>query len=133
MKATLKSGFTQVLVAVTLLVTPLAMGSAIAQRPPVFAELDLTSEQQADLQALFQSRRAEIDNILTDAQQQQFQEAYRELQDFQAAVGEVDNLTEAQKQEIQTVVQGSREEIREILTDEQLRELRALLQERRRN
>ena len=133
MKFIAKSAFAHLFIAASLLMMPFTVSAAIAQRPSLIEELDLTSEQRSQLEDIFQQRRAEIDSILTDVQQQQFRDAYRELQDFQAAVEEIDNLNEAQQQDIQAVLEGSREDIQEVLSEEQLAELREILQERRQN
>jgi Spy/CpxP family protein refolding chaperone len=117
----------------TVIAAPFTIASASAQDFPILEELELTDEQQEQVQDIFQDLRGDIDNILTDEQQAQFREAYQEAQDFRTAAAAIDNLTNDQKAEIRAAMQDSRGEISEVLTEEQRAELRALLQDRRQN
>ncbi|MEM9007692.1 MAG: Spy/CpxP family protein refolding chaperone [Cyanobacteria bacterium P01_F01_bin.86] len=126
-------GLAGLLTAATVFVAPLAVPSAIAQDFPLMEELDLTEEQRAQVQANFEERRAAVGEILTEEQQEQAREAFREEQNFRAALAAVDDLTEEQKADLQVVFQEAREDFNEILTEEQQAELQALIEERRQN
>jgi Spy/CpxP family protein refolding chaperone len=117
----------------TVIAAPFTIASASAQDFPMLEELELTDEQQEQVQDIFQDLRGDIDDILTDEQQAQFREAYQEAQDFRTAAAAIDNLTNDQKAQIRAAMQASRGEISEVLTEEQRAELRALLQDRRQN
>ena len=130
----LPTGLVALAAAAAIAVVPMMTSGANAQaRPEIFAELDLTADQQAQIQAILADRREEVESIFTDEQRSQFREAYEESQDFRAAAAAVDDLTDDQKAEYRAVAQASREEISEVLTEEQLEEFRALVQERRNN
>jgi Spy/CpxP family protein refolding chaperone len=107
--------------------------AANAQDVSMLEELELTDEQQEQVQDIFQDLRGDIDDILTDEQQAQFREAYQEAQDFRTAAAAIDNLTNDQKAQIRAAMQASRGEISEVLTEDQRAELRAALRERRLN
>jgi hypothetical protein len=81
----------------TVIAAPFTIASASAQDFPILEELELTDEQQEQVQDIFQDLRGDIDNILTDEQQAQFREAYQEAQDFRTAAAAIDNLTNDQK------------------------------------
>ena len=83
------------------------MQSAIAQPFPALEELDLTEEQRTQIQDNFRERRAEIEDILTDEQQEQFRETYQESQNFRTAVEAVDDLSEDQKEALRGVYPNS--------------------------
>lgn len=117
----------------TVIAAPFAIGAANAQNFPILEELDLTTEQQAEIQDIVQDLRSDLDDILTDEQQEQFQAVYRELRDVRAAAAEIDDLTDAQKAEIRAAMQASQGELSGVLTEAQRAELRSLLQERRQN
>ncbi|MGD1941977.1 MAG: hypothetical protein ACFB0G_11750 [Leptolyngbyaceae cyanobacterium] len=122
------------LAAAAVIGMPMMMSGAIAQtRSEVFAELDLTADQQEQIQAILAGRREDVESIFTDEQREQFREAYEESQDFRAAAAAVDDLTDDQKAEYRAVAQASRDEISAVLTEEQLEELRSRMQERRNN
>jgi len=117
----------------TLMMAPPTLMAANAQAYPLLQELELSDDQQAALQDIFQDLRSDLDDILTDEQQEQFRAVYRELQDVQAAAQAIDNLTDSQKEDIREVVQATRADLSEVLTDEQLAELQAIRQQRRQN
>jgi protein CpxP len=131
MKRYLKLGLLALAGAVTLSTT------ALISQPPAFAEpgqilqeLDLTAEQQSQIQAIFEARRSDIEAILSEDQRDQFFDTLQENRNFREAIAAAD-LTEAQQDEIRTVMQTSRGEISEILTEEQRQELRDLMTQRR--
>ncbi|WP_017301568.1 hypothetical protein [Nodosilinea nodulosa] len=107
----------------TLMMAPLTLTAANAQVYPLLEELELSDDQQAAVQDIFQDLSGDLDGILTDEQQEQFQAAYRELQDVRAAVQAIDNLTTSQRGDLRKVLQDTQADLREVLTDEQLAEL----------
>ncbi len=117
----------------TVITAPFTIASASAQDLSILEEIDLTEEQQAQIQEIVQDLRGDVDDVLTDEQQAQFRDAYRELQDFRAAAAAIDNLTDDQKAEIRAAMQDLRGDISEVLTEEQRAELRAALRDRRQN
>ena len=133
MKRILQLGLVGLVATVAVLTAPFTVTSAIAQSFSILEELELTEDQKTQLQANFEERRAEINEILTDEQREQFQETYQESQDFRTAASAVDDLTEDQKESLQDVFQTTRQNLSEVLTDEQLSDLRSIMQERRRN
>ncbi|MEL6384034.1 MAG: Spy/CpxP family protein refolding chaperone [Cyanobacteria bacterium J06626_18] len=133
MKRTVQLGLAGILTAATVFVAPFVTQVAIAQTFPILEELDLTEEQRTQIRDNFEDRRAEIEDILTDEQRQQFREAYEESQDFRTAAAAVDDLSEDQKESVQGVFQATREDLSEILTEEQQAELRSIVAERRQN
>lgn len=117
---------------VTLMATPFTTATANAQDYPLLQELELSDDQKEAVQEIFQDLRSDFDDILTDEQQEQFWAVYQELQDVQAAAQAIDNLTDSQKEDIREVLQDTRADLSEVLTDEQLAELREIRQNRRR-
>lgn len=117
----------------TLMMAPPTLTAANAQAYPLLEELELSDDQQAAVQDIFQDLSGDLDGILTDAQQEQFQAAFRELQDVRAAVQAIDNLTASQRGDIRKVLQDTHADLSEVLTDEQLAELQQSRQPRRQN
>jgi len=117
----------------TLMMAPLTLTAANAQAYPLLEELELSDDQQAAVQNIFQDLSGDLDDILTDAQQEQFQAAYQELQDVRAAVQAIDNLTASQRGDIREVLQDTQADLSEVLTDKQLAELQQIRQQRRQN
>jgi Spy/CpxP family protein refolding chaperone len=116
----------------TLMMTPLTMTVVKAQEYPLLQELELSDDQKEAVQDIFQDFRDDLDEILTDDQQEQFWTVYQELQDVQAAALAIDNLTDSQKEAVREALQDTRADLSEVLTDEQLAELREIRQNRRR-
>ncbi len=117
----------------TLMMAPLTLTAANAQAYPLLQELELSDDQQAAVQDIFQDFRSDLDDILTDEQQEQFRTVYQELQDVQAAAQAIHNLTDSQKEDIREVLQDTQADLSEVLTDEQLAELQEIRQQRRQN
>lgn len=133
MKRCFHLGLISLAAAATLIAAPPTMTAANAQAYPLLQELELSDDQKAAVQGIFQDFRSSVDDILTDDQQEQFQNAYRELQDVRTAVAAIDNLSNDQKADIRRALQDIRADLREVLTDEQLAELREMQQTRRQN
>ncbi len=132
-----KISFIAVTIALSLAITPFAVKAEtnfsspqiIAQIPQIsFLErLGLTESQKAQFAEIRQNARAEIQNILTPQQQEQFQaitanmdqriEAFRSL-----------NLSDEQKSQVWNIIQSKKSQIQEILTPEQRQEIQTLRQ-----
>ncbi len=108
-----------------------AVAQAPPSSPPFFADLNLTPEQEAQLEALRQSHRSQFEAILTPEQQQILTEL--EAQEPREGEGqgrrgrrrirEALNLTEDQIAQLQTIREENRSEFEAILTPEQLTQL----------
>lgn len=125
-------GLVGLVTAATLMLTPGIISPAVAQTPAALEALDLTPEQLVEVRAIVTDTQAAIGEVLTDQQQQQFQAVYSELQDVRSAVAAIDNLTSTQQNELRSILLTSREELSDVLTDEQLAELQSQQSERRR-
>lgn len=133
MKRFLYLGFIGLAATATVMAAPFTLETASAQDFPLLQELELSDEQREQVEDIFQDLRSDFDDILTDDQQDQLWAVYQELQDVRAAVAAIDNLTDSQKEDIREALQASQAELREVLTEEQLAELRSLRQEHRQN
>ncbi|NJN22819.1 MAG: hypothetical protein HC812_18640 [Leptolyngbya sp. RL_3_1] len=132
MKRYLKLGLVALVGAVTLSTTALISqpSPALADPGQILQELDLTAEQQSQIQGIFEARRSDIEAILTEEQRDQFFETLQGNRNFREAIAAAD-LTDAQRDQIRAVMMDSREDISEILTEEQQQELRDLMTQRR--
>ena len=103
---------------------------ALADGPRVFEELNLTDAQRSELEALFDARRTEVEALLSDGQKDAFTTALAaDLYDFRAAFRAA-NLTADQRSAVREIMRGSREEVADILTEEQRQQLRETAGER---
>ncbi len=132
MKRYLKLGLLALVGAATLATTAMVSQPQVALAGPgqILQELDLTEEQQGQIQSIFEARRSEIEGILSQEQRDQFFETLQENRNFREAIAAAD-LTDAQRDDIRAVMMDSREDISAILTEEQRQELRDLMTEHR--
>jgi Spy/CpxP family protein refolding chaperone len=84
--------------------------------------LNLTSEQQAQMEQIKQSEREQIGNVLTDAQKTQL-EAARANRGERGQMFESLNLTDEQQTQIQQIREATRQQMDTILTAEQRQQL----------
>lgn len=91
--------------------------------------LNLTPEQQAQMQQIKQSMRAQMDNILT-AEQKARLEAARGNRENRRQVWESLNLTEEQQAQMREVRRASKEQMDAILSPEQRQQLQQRRQSR---
>ena len=97
----------------------------VAQVPQraVRERLGLTEAQKAQLAEIRQNTRAEIQNILTPQQQEQFQTITsnidRSMEAFRAL-----NLSDEQKSQVGNILQSKKSQLEEIITPEQRQQLR---------
>ncbi|NEP58840.1 MAG: hypothetical protein F6K31_17775 [Symploca sp. SIO2G7] len=114
--------------AVTLITAPLVVNAQrsnlLAQRPQaVLSNLDLTSEQQAQLEQIRNNADSQIASILNPAQQQQFQSIQAQREQLKEAK-EAMNLTSEQKEQMRSIKQSAKQQMAGVLTDEQRQQLR---------
>ncbi|NJL38988.1 MAG: hypothetical protein HC899_21260 [Leptolyngbyaceae cyanobacterium SM1_4_3] len=109
----------------TLLLTPLTPGLVRAQTEgfPVLEGIELTEQQQTQLDDLRQQTRTQVEGILTEQQREQFISTLTEEQNLRSAIAALD-LTDQQKEQLRPVFQSVRTQIGEILTPEQRQQLR---------
>ena len=99
----------------------------VAQVPQiaVLERLGVTEAQKAQLADIRQNIRAEIQNILTPQQQEQFQTITanmdRNLEAFQTL-----NLSDEQKSQVWNIFQSQKSQLEEILTPEQRQQIQTL-------
>ena len=95
--------------------------------PPIFSELDLTVEQQEQLEQLWEEKADRIQNVLTPEQLEEFQALRSEAMEMRQRAAQL-NLTQEQREEIQEIMRDM--QIIDILTDEQKQELRESMRSR---
>lgn len=86
------------------------------------SRLNLTEEQQAQVDSIRQSQREQMDAILTADQRSRLETA-RANQENPREVFESLNLTDAQREQMRAIHESAREQIEAILTPEQLQQL----------
>ncbi|MDJ0577293.1 MAG: hypothetical protein QNJ65_19305, partial [Xenococcaceae cyanobacterium MO_234.B1] len=120
--------FTAGTIALSLAITPSVVKAEtsslspqiMAQAPQmeIWESLELTEAQKAQLADIRQNTRAEIQNILTPQQQEQFQTITanrdRSMEAFRAL-----NLSDEQKSQVGNIFQSKKSQVEEILTPEQ--------------
>ncbi len=127
--------FTAGTIALSLAITPSVVKAEtsslspqiMAQAPQmeIWESLELTEAQKAQLADIRQNTRAEIQNILTPQQQEQFQiitaNRERNIEAFRAL-----NLSDEQKSQVRNILQSQRAQVEEILTPEQKQQLQTM-------
>jgi periplasmic protein CpxP/Spy len=98
-------------------------------RDRMVQELKLTPEQQQQLKALRESRRSQMEGILTEAQRNQVKTALQGKKGMREAMKSA-NLSDTQKQQIRALMQEGRKDLESILNEEQKAILRSKMQER---
>ncbi|MGQ4649670.1 hypothetical protein [Lyngbya aestuarii] len=91
--------------------------------PGKFSNLNLTSEQQTQLDQIRENADSQIETILSPEQAQQFQNIREQRQQGRRAMKAL-NLTEEQRNQMREVHQSARKQMEEVLTEEQLQQLR---------
>ena len=107
---------------------PTASTQRHQMRPPHF--LNLTAEQQAQIEQIRQNKRSQIDAILTTEQKAQLQSERENRGNLHAGENRGMprlfaslNLTDEQRSQIEAVMRSSKEEMDAILTPEQRQQL----------
>ncbi|MDJ0516964.1 MAG: hypothetical protein QNJ74_12150 [Trichodesmium sp. MO_231.B1] len=85
--------------------------------------LNLTPEQKTQWEEIRANTKAQIQNILTPQQQEQFQTLTSQGQRGRKVMKQL-NLSEEQKTQMREIRQSSRQQIANILTEEQQEQLR---------
>ncbi|MDY6940716.1 MAG: hypothetical protein SWY16_24040 [Cyanobacteriota bacterium] len=94
---------------------------------PIFSELNLTAEQQEQIDQLWEDKVARIQGILTLEQLEQFQALRSEAMQMRQRVEQL-NLTQEQREQIQDIMRDM--QLGDILTDEQKQQLRESMRSR---
>jgi protein CpxP len=125
MKFNLKVLIPTGLAAAALIATPAMIHLTQAQAfPPQAVEaLDLTPEQQAELETLWDNTRSQVEAVLTPQQQSQLQTSLETGTPHRQAFRELD-LSDEQRQAVREIMADSRETGQAILTPEQQQQLR---------
>lgn len=97
-------------------------------RPPIFDELNLTPEQEAQLSQIREDSRSQIESLLTPAQQEQFQIVVESAEQMRQAMSAL-NLTEEQRDDIRGIMRSARDQGADVLTEEQRAQLRETLRD----
>jgi periplasmic protein CpxP/Spy len=100
------------------------------QREGIWAKLNLTADQKAQLKSIREANKAKVANILTAEQKQQLQAAKGNRQN-RREVWKSLNLTADQKAQMQQVRQEAKQQMESVLTPEQLQQLQQFKQQRR--
>lgn len=105
--------------------------SVLAQNLPMEEELNLTVEQKEQLQQIQENTTWQIKSILNPQQQEQFQSlrSDRDRSNLRASIQQL-NLTNTQRSQIRAIVKSSRQEMSQVLTDEQKQVLQERIQQR---
>jgi Spy/CpxP family protein refolding chaperone len=96
---------------------------AQAQQPRFLQGIELTSEQQSQINQISENSRKKIDSVLTPEQQSQFQDAIASGKNPREAMKSA-NLSSEQKQKMKGIMRSQREQISNLLTSEQKQQLR---------
>ena len=120
---------TAAMVAVPSMLKP---SSAQALPPQVIEELDLTAQQQSELEAIRENTRTQVQSLLTAEQQSALQASTDDGTPPHQAMRSLD-LSDEQRQEIRSIMGDSREAVEGVLTEAQQQELRELMASRRGN
>ncbi len=94
------------------------------------SNLNLTSEQQAQLQQIGRETRSQMQTILTPAQRETFQSAIASGKSVQQAVRSID-FSPSQRSKVRSIMQSHRQKVQNILTEEQRQQLRQQMRSRR--
>jgi Spy/CpxP family protein refolding chaperone len=101
-----------------------------AQNQPQFAGVKITQQQQNQLAQIRSDARAQIEKLLTPQQLEQLKTAttMQSGQDRQAALAAM-NLSQEQKNQLQTIIQSARNRAEAVLTPEQRQQMQQNIQQ----
>lgn len=108
----------------------LKASNANAFSPNMTAELNLTSEQQAELDAIKDNARTQVEAILTEDQRAELEGTTG--RDRKQAMRSL-NISEEQRTQLQAIREASRASADEVFTDEQQAQLQAMRADRMEN
>ena len=112
--------------AITLAAAPMAAFS----QPRFAEELNLTTDQQTQLERIRDNKHSQIEQILTPEQRETFQQLQEQRQRHREGMRSL-NLTEAQRSQMREIHQSAREQMRDVLTEEQQEQIRQMRGNRR--
>ncbi|MUL35439.1 Spy/CpxP family protein refolding chaperone [Gloeocapsopsis dulcis] len=92
------------------------------------AGIELTAEQQAQMEQIRNETRTQIEGVLTPEQRQQWQAAMQNGQRRRGAMAAL-NLSEAQRTQIRQIMQSSKERATAVLTPEQRQQIEQRMQQ----
>lgn len=103
----------------------------ISERP-AFVGVELTPQQQAEIEEIRLSARDRIEELLTEGQRQAFRDAVASGEGMRQAFAAMD-LTPTQKEELRGIFRSTRSEMAAVLTPEQQDQIRQNIRQRRRD
>jgi hypothetical protein len=121
MKSKLVSILTGAMVLTTTTVVQ-AQTTSLTQIFPALSGISLTQDQQTQLEQLSQQTLPEVENVLTNEQQVQFQAKLAEGKGVRVALLSV-NLSAQQQKQIRDILQGKKAQITKTLTLQQQRQV----------
>ncbi|AFZ28820.1 hypothetical protein Glo7428_0211 [Gloeocapsa sp. PCC 7428] len=92
------------------------------------AGIELSAEQQAQMEQIRNETRTQIEAVLTPEQRQQWQAATQNGQRRRGAMASL-NLSEAQRTQIRQIMQSSKERVTAVLTPEQRQQIEQRMQQ----
>lgn len=92
------------------------------------AGIELTAEQQAQMEQIRNETRTQIEGVLTPEQRQQWQAATQNGQRRRGAMAAL-NLSETQRTQIRQIMQSSKERATAVLTPEQRQQIEQRMQQ----
>lgn len=95
-----------------------------------FSELNLTPQQQAEIEQIQENAKSQMQNLLTPEQRQQFETLRQQGRQKGKGLRQM-NLSAEQREQMRSLRQSSREQIRNVLTPEQQDQLRQKMEARR--
>jgi len=110
-------------IALSPFVNSLAQAQTTGQMFPLLAGIELTQQQQTQLNEMRKQTRNQIEQIIRPEQIAAFRSAIDQGQTFQQAVATV-NLSPDQKAQLRQVLQAARQQASSILTTEQKQQLK---------
>lgn len=99
------------------------------ERAQMLEQLDLTEDQQDQLQSIRDDAQTQMLNVLTEAQRTDLEAALEAGEPLPRAVRDLD-LSDEQRQQLREIHEASHEAARNVFTDEQREQLRAMMPER---
>lgn len=104
-----------------------AESNSLTLLSPALAEIELSTSQQTQLEAVKKETQSKIQTILSSEQQDQLKNTLSQGNDMRSAVQSL-NLSFRQRRQMKNVVQKMRSEVDNILTPEQKQQLQETIQ-----
>lgn len=99
------------------------------QLSQVLEELNLTPEQQTQMNQIRDNTRSQLEVLLTPEQREQFRASFQSGNGFQEAIAAI-NLSPEQQTQLRSLLQSTRQEVFSVLTEEQQQQVRELIRSR---